>query len=247
MGRTLALLYGIVSYAAFLAAFCYSIGFVEGVVVPKAINDGPVGETVPSILLNVVLLGLFAIQHTIMARPAFKNWWCRLVPRPIERSTFVLVASALLALMMWQWRPLPEVVWQLDAPLPRNAVLALSFGGWLLVLYATFVIDHFDLFGLRQAWFHFRNVEYHHPPFVERTIYKVVRHPLMLGFLIAFWAAPTMSQGRLLFAVVTTAYILVAVRIEERDLVAMLGESYKDYRRRTPRLFPFLPIGRVRS
>lgn len=239
----LTLIYGAVCYALFLVVFCYAMGFVEGVVVPKGIDDGLVVDTPRAILVNALLLAMFAIQHTIMARPAFKTWWCRTVPRPIERSTFVLVASALLALMMWQWRPMPGLVWHVDTPWLRGALWGVSIGGWALVLYATFVIDHFDLFGLRQVWLHFRGVEYHHPPFAERSIYKLVRHPLMLGFVIAFWAAPSMSAGRLLFAVVTTAYIFVAVRIEERDLARLLGEPYRDYCKRTPRLIPFLPVG----
>lgn len=244
MARGLILVYGVVSYAFFFVTFCYAIGFVENLVVPKGINDGTVESPVRSAIINVLLLGLFAVQHTIMARPAFKTWWCRAVPRPMERATFVLVATAILALMMWQWRPLPEVVWQVQMPLLRSIMLGISLGGWLLVLYATFVIDHFDLFGLRQVWLHYRGIEYHHPPFAERSVYRIVRHPLMLGFIVAFWALPTMTQGGLLFAVVTTAYILVAVKIEERDLVALLGEPYSDYRRRTPALIPFWPMFR---
>jgi len=247
MVRALILVYGVISYAFFFVTFCYAIGFVDGLVVPKNINDGITGELVGSSIVNVVLLSLFAVQHTIMARPAFKTWWCRFVPRPMERSTFVLLATALLALMMWQWRPLPKVVWEAPAPVLSSILLGVSLYGWLLVLYATFVIDHFDLFGLRQVWLHFRGAEYHHPPFAERSVYKLIRHPLMLGFIIAFWAAPTMTQGRLLFAIVTTAYILVGVKIEERDLVAIIGEPYKDYRRRTPGLIPFWPMGKARS
>lgn len=241
MGRLVVLVYGAVSYLVFLAAFCYAIGFVENMVVPKGINDGVVHDTTSSVLVNVVLLSLFAIQHTIMARPAFKRWWCRFIPRAMERSTFVLLASAILGLVMWQWRPLPEVVWSAPVSVLRWLLLGMSFFGWLLVLYSTFVIDHFDLFGLRQVWTHWRGADYVHPPFVNRTVYRIVRHPLMLGFLIAFWAAPTMTQGRLLFALVTTAYILVAIQIEERDLLAILGDSYREYRKRTPALIPFLP------
>jgi protein-S-isoprenylcysteine O-methyltransferase Ste14 len=238
MSRALILVYGIVSYLFFLVTFCYAIGFVEGVVVPKGIDDAFSGTSGPSALVNVVLLGLFAVQHTIMARPAFKRWWCGIIPRPAERSTFVLLASAILVLMMWQWRPLPAVVWDVQTLKARSLLLGVSLAGWLLVLYATFVIDHFDLFGLKQVWTHFRGIEYHHPPFSERSVYRFVRHPLMAGFIVAFWAAPTMTQGRLLFAAVTTAYILVAIRIEESDLVAMLGQPYMDYRRRTPALIP---------
>jgi protein-S-isoprenylcysteine O-methyltransferase Ste14 len=205
MARGLILVYGVISYVFFFATFCYAIGFVENLIVPKGINDGTAEAAFRSSIINVLLLGLFGVQHTIMARPAFKTWWCRVVPRPMERSTFVLVASAILALMMWQWRPLPEVVWDVQMPALRSILLGLSLGGWLLVLYATFVIDHFDLFGLRQVWLHVRGVEYHHPPFAERSVYKIIRHPLMLGFIVAFWAPPTMTQGSLLFAIVTTA------------------------------------------
>lgn len=246
MSRALILVYGVVSYLFFFVTFCYAIGFVEGLAVPKAINDGAPGAVGAAVLINVLLLGLFALQHTIMARPAFKTWWCRFVPRAVERSTFVLLATAILAMMMWQWRPLPTVVWEVHDPIGRGLLLGLSLGGWLLVLYATFVIDHFDLFGLRQVWLHFRGVSYHHPPFSERSVYRFVRHPLMVGFIVAFWAAPTMTEGRLLFAAVTTAYILVAIRIEERDLVAIIGEPYLEYRRRTPALIPIPSRSRAR-
>jgi protein-S-isoprenylcysteine O-methyltransferase Ste14 len=233
-----ALLYGVVSYLFFFVTFCYAIGFVEGRVVPKGIDDGAVVPTQRAVLVNVLLLGLFGVQHSIMARPRFKDWWCKFVPRPIERSTFVLLATAILALMMWQWRPLPNVVWHVSTPALRGLIYAISLGGWLLVLYATFVIDHFDLFGLRQVWLYYRGIEYRHPAFMERSVYKIVRHPLMAGFIVAFWTAPTMTQGRLLFAIVTTAYILVAIQIEERDLATILGDAYRDYRRRTPMLIP---------
>ncbi len=243
MPRTAALIYGVVAYLFFLVTFCYAIGFVENMVVPKGIDDGAVVSAQRAILVNVVLLGLFGIQHSVMARPQFKEWWCRFVPRPIERSTFVLFATAILALLMWQWRPMPTIVWEVQTPALRGVLYGMSFGGWILVLYATFVIDHFDLFGLRQVWFYYRWIEYRPPPFMERSVYRVVRHPLMVGFIVAFWSAPTMTQGHLLFAIVTTAYILVAIQIEERDLVALLGEAYRDYRRRTPML---IPIGRAR-
>jgi protein-S-isoprenylcysteine O-methyltransferase Ste14 len=241
MPQTVALAYGVIAYAFFFVTFCYAIGFVEDTIVPKGIDDGAAGPVGPSIAVNVVLLGLFGLQHSIMARPRFKDWWCRFVPRPIERSTFVLLATAILALLMWQWRPLPAIVWDAQIPALRTVLYAVSLGGWLLVLYATFVIDHFDLFGLRQVWLHFRGIEYRHPPFMERSVYRLVRHPLMAGFIIAFWSAPTMTQGRLLFAIVTTAYILVAIQIEERDLMSILGDSYRDYHRRTPML---IPLGR---
>lgn len=237
------LVYGAVAYLFFFLTFCYAIGFVENAVVPKGINDGAVEATATSMVANVLLLSLFALQHSIMARPSFKAWWCKRIPPAAERSTFVLLASAILALIIWQWRAMPQVVWEVSVPAVRSFLHAVSLGGWLLVLYATFVIDHFDLFGLRQVWLHYRGVAYQHPPFMERSIYRFIRHPIMAGFIVAFWAAPTMTQGRLLFAVVTTAYILVAIQIEERDLIGFLGDSYRDYRRRTPAL---IPIGRRR-
>ena len=240
MTRYLILFYGMVCYLFFFVTFVYLIGFVENMVVPKGINDGPTTHAgLPWWFVDILLLSLFAIQHTIMARPAFKQWWTRYIPKAIERSTFVLFATATLALLAWLWRPSTVVVWDVQNNLMRNLILGISLAGWLLVLYATFVIDHFDLFGMRQVWDAFRGREYHHPGFAERSVYRVVRHPLMAGFIIAFWAAPTMTQGRLLFAAVATAYILVAIRIEERDLVSILGEPYVNYRRRTPALFPF--------
>jgi protein-S-isoprenylcysteine O-methyltransferase Ste14 len=230
----------VVCYLFFFVTFCYLIGFVEDMVVPKGINSGvSEPEGMPWWLVDVLLLSLFAIQHTIMARPAFKEWLTRYIPNAIERSTFVLLATATLALTAWLWRPSTVIVWNVQNALLRNLIIAISLAGWLLVLYATFVIDHFDLFGLRQVWDHFRGREYRHPGFAERSVYRIIRHPLMAGFIVAFWAAPTMTQGRLLFAAVATAYILVAIRIEERDLVRLLGDTYADYRRRTPALIPF--------
>ena len=174
-----------------------------------------------------------------MARPRFKTWWTRFVSPPIERSTFVLLASLLLALMMWQWRPLPSIVWDIEQPTVRAVLAGVPFVGWLLVLYSTFLIDHFDLFGLRQVFLYLRGRTYAHPPFVERSIYKLIRHPLMLGFIVAFWATPTMTKGHLLFAIVTTGYILVGISLEERDLLGILGEDYRRYRMRMPMLVPF--------
>jgi methanethiol S-methyltransferase len=240
MTRYLILFYGVLCYLFFFVTFCYLIGFVENIGVPKGIDDGSVtAGRLPWWLVDILLLSLFAVQHTIMARPAFKDWWTRYIPKPIERSTFVLFATATLVLLAWLWRPSTVIVWDVQNPLLRNLILGLSLAGWLLVLYATFVIDHFDLFGLRQVWDHFRGRDYCHPGFAERSVYRVVRHPLMAGFIVAFWAAPTMTQGRLLFAAIATAYILIAIRIEERDLVRLLGDAYVDYRRRTPALIPF--------
>jgi protein-S-isoprenylcysteine O-methyltransferase Ste14 len=186
----------------------------------------------------VLLLLLFAVQHNVMARPWFKDWWTQFVPRPIERSTYVAAASLLLLLLYWQWRPMPDVVWHVDNSLCRGVLWILYFAGWAIVFYSSFVIDHFELFGLKQVWLHLMGREHRSAPFSERSLYRWVRHPLMLGFLIAFWSAPTMSQGRLLFAVVTTLWILIAIQIEERDIARFLGEPYRQYRERTPMLVP---------
>lgn len=237
--RLAALLYGIVAYVIFLGTFLYAIGFVENFAVPKGIDDGVTGAAWSAIAVNLALLGLFALQHSIMARPGFKQWWTRIVPRPIERSTFVLLTSMALILLFWQWRPIPKVIWQVERDWARLVLTGISLSGWLLVLYATFVIDHFDLFGLRQVFLYFKGREYAHPPFVARSVYRLVRHPLMLGFMVAFWFTPDMTGGHLLFAAVTTAYIVVAIRIEERDLIRFLGDDYREYRRRTPMLIPF--------
>jgi protein-S-isoprenylcysteine O-methyltransferase Ste14 len=188
--------------------------------------------------IDVVLLALFAIQHTVMARPAFKRWWTRVIPPAAERSTFVLFASALLALIVWQWRPLPGVVWEVKSPIGVALLHGIYFLGWGIVLYATFLIDHFELFGLRQTVGHALGWPAEPVQFTERSLYRVVRHPLMLGFLVAFWSAPVMSPGRLLFAGVITAWVLLAIRIEESTLVQLHGEAYEGYRRRVPALLP---------
>ena len=239
MSRLLALLYSAACYAVFLAVFLYAIGFVAGVGVPKDIDGGSVGAALPALLVDAALLLLFAVQHSVMARPAFKRWWTRIVPPVAERSTFVLASSLVLALLFWAWRPLPLAVWDVQAPLARGALYLLSALGWLLVLSSTFLINHFELFGLRQAWRHGQpEID---SPFVTRAFYRIVRHPLMLGFLIAFWSAPTMSLGHLVFALATTGYILVAVKfLEERDLVAHFGDTYREYQRRVPMLVPRL-------
>lgn len=238
MSRAFYLLYGLLAYVLFFVAILYAIGFLANLAVPKGIDDGPVGPLGSAIAINVLLLLLFAVQHNIMARPWFKEQWTRVVPRPIERSTFVAVASLVLMLLYWQWRPMPEPVWQIDNEIARGTLWILYAIGWALVFYSSFVIDHFELFGLQQVYDHFRGREQRFAPFSERSVYRWVRHPLMLGFIVAFWAAPTMSQGRLLFAGVSTLWIFVAIRIEERDLVRFLGEPYRRYRQRTPMILP---------
>lgn len=241
MSRLLALLYGAVCYTVFLLTFLYAIGFVTGFGVPRTIDDGLSAPTATALAIDLLLLGLFAVQHSGMARPAFKRWWTRYVPAPIERSTYVLFSSLVLILLFWQWRTLPQAVWHVDNQAVRWTLYALAALGWLLVLSSTFVINHFDLFGLRQVWsYAHRRDPDRDTPFVTRAFYRMVRHPLMLGFLIAFWSVPDMSQGRLLFAVMTTGYILVAVKfLEERDLVAQFGDTYRDYQRDVPMLLPW--------
>lgn len=239
MSRTLVLLYGAACYLVFLATFLYAIGFVAGFGVPKHIDNGIAGAVPLALLVDAALLALFAMQHSVMARPGFKRWWVRFVPPAVERSTYVLCASlALIALFAW-WRPIHGDAWDVQAPALRWLLLGLSACGWLLVLAGTFLISHFELFGLRQVWLHARGRVATESPFVTRAFYRVVRHPLMLGFLVAFWATPRMSWGHLLFALMTTGYIVLAVKyLEERDLVAAHGEAYLRYQREVPMLLP---------
>lgn len=240
LARALTLVYGVGTYLFFFCTFLYLIGFVGNWFVPKGIDDGtPAASVGSAIIIDVLLLGLFAVQHTIMARPAFKHVWTRWVPWHVERTTFVLLSTAILAFMAWQWRPLPEPVWAVDNPAAAGLLTGLSLAGWGMVLLATFLIDHFELFGLKQTVSYAMGRGYERPKFKERLLYRWVRHPLMLGFLIAFWATPVMSQGHLLFAAVTSAYILVALQIEEATLVELHGDQYRDYQRRVPMLLPF--------
>jgi protein-S-isoprenylcysteine O-methyltransferase Ste14 len=232
--------YGVAVYVGSLAVVAYAIGFVQGIGVPKGIDDGPSAATATALAIDVALLGLFAVQHSVMARPAFKRWWTRIVPAPIERSTFVLATSLALALLVWQWRPLPATVWDVGPDGARAALHALSWLGWLTVLVSTFLVDHADLFGLRRPYQELRARRPAAPELRTPLLYRLVRHPLMLGFVVAFWAAPTMTQGKLLFAALTTGYILVALQLEERDLLRDLGDDYAAYRRRVPMLIPGL-------
>ena len=231
--------YAAAAYLVFLAVLVYAIGFFAGAGVPKGIDQGPRSAWPLAVAIDLLLLLLFAVQHTVMARPWFKRRWTRLVPVPAERATFVLFTSLLLALLFWQWRPAGGTVWHLPGP-AADAVLALYAAGWVLALGSTFMINHFDLFGLRQAYLYARGAAYRPPPFTERGLYRWIRHPLMAGFVVIFWAAPVMTAGHLLFAAAATGYILLGIRFEDHDLRRDLGEPYRAYRRRVPALVPAL-------
>ncbi len=238
--RIVTVLYGLLSYVLFVAVFLYLVGFVTDVAVPRSIDRAGDAPVAVAVAVDIGLLTLFAVQHTVMARPGFKKWWTRFVPAPIERSTYMLLTSAVLALTFWQWRAIDTVIWDVESAPARAAVTTLGGVGWVTVLASTFMIDHFDLFGIRQVVDNLRSKSAPEASFREVLLYRVVRHPLLLGFLIAFWTAPTMTAGHLLFTVTMTVYIFIAVRFEERDLVDALGEPYRRYRDRVPMLLPRL-------
>ncbi|OBJ14151.1 methanethiol S-methyltransferase [Mycobacterium sp. 1245801.1] len=241
MRRYLTVGYGAAAYLLFLAVFLYLVAFLGNFWVPRTVDHGlsaPVGQAV---LVNMILLGVFGLQHSVMARPGFKARWTRLVPPSIERSTYVMLSNVVLVLLYWQWRTMPAVLWKVELPAGRLALWTLFWLGWAIALASTFMINHFDLFGLRQVYLAWRARPYTNLEFRVRFFYRLVRHPLMLGFVLAFWAVPTMTAGHLLFSIVMTGYILIATQFEERDLVAALGDDYRDYRRQVPML---LPLGR---
>ena len=241
MSRILALVYGIVCYLLFLVVFVYAIGFVGNFGVPKSIDSGPAEPAGVALVIDAVLLSLFAVQHSVMARRWFKRVWTKVVPWHVERSTYVLVASAVLALVLWQWRPIPGVVWDVQNPAATLVLQVAFFVGWGLLLFSTWLIDHFELFGIRQVFHYFKGAQLEPPAFKTPALYNVVRHPIYLGFLIAFWSAPRMTAGHLFFSIMTTGYILVAIQFEERDLMRFYGEAYREYRQRVSMILPLPP------
>jgi protein-S-isoprenylcysteine O-methyltransferase Ste14 len=234
-------LYGIVCYAIFFVTFLYAIGFVNNLYVPKSMDKGYQGGATYAWLVDLLLLTLFALQHSIMARPEFKKWWTKIVPWAVERSTYVLFASASLIVLFAFWRPLPGVIWDVQNIVLSGVLTGLYFFGWFMVLFGTFLINHFNLFGLQQVYNNLNNREPRTLSFVTPVLYRIVRHPIMLGFIIAFWSTPQMTVGHLLFSFATTAYILVAIQLEERDMVGIYGAEYKRYQREVSQIIPMPP------
>ncbi len=241
MTRILAFLYGVLCYLIFFVTFLYAIGFVGNVVVPKSIDTGTAVPLALALLIDALLLSVFAIQHSVMARQWFKRLWTRMVPQPVERSTYVLVASCALLLLFWQWRPLTAIIWDVRNPTGAILLQGLFWIGWGLVLVSTFLVDHFGLFGVKQVYTYLKQQPSEPQPFKTPAVYKTVRHPLYLGFIIAFWSTPRMNLGHLFFAIMTTAYIILAIQFEERDLIRSYGDQYRDYRRRVSMLIPMPP------
>ena len=239
MAAFLSLCYGLVVYPIFLGTFLYAIGFVGNIVVPKSIDTGATAAPVSSLVIDLLLLSVFAIQHSVMARRGFKRWWTRIVPPAVERSTYVLAASLALALLCWQWRPISEpVIWEVDSAIGAQLLWAVFWMGWAILLASTFLINHFELFGLRQVFARMAGRQLPEPEFRTPLLYRYVRHPIYLGFLLGFWAAPVMTAGHLLFSIATTGYILLGIWFEERDLVAQFGDRYRRYRDQVGMLLP---------
>jgi protein-S-isoprenylcysteine O-methyltransferase Ste14 len=246
MNRLFSLIYGVLMYAVFLATFTYAICFIGDFVVPKTIDSGAESPLLVAVAINALLLAAFAIQHSVMARQGFKRAWTKVVPRHLERSTYVVAASLVLALLLWQWRPIPQTVWELHGA--AATVLSVTFWlGWAILLTSTFLINHFELFGLKQVWTYLRRTEHTEAKFRTPSLYKVVRHPLYLGFVIAFWSAPRMSLGHLIFAIACTGYILLGIYFEERDLVKAHGHAYRQYREQVPMLLPLPKASKEKS
>ncbi len=245
LARSLVMLVGLGAYASFLATILYAIGFVGGWIVPKGIDDGAAAALAPALVINTLLLCLFVGQHTIMARRWFKAWWTTIVPRAIERSVFVLASAGALGLLFWQWRPLPDIVWAVETPWAAWTLTGLSLLGWAIVFAASMMVSHADLFGLRQTWLAFVGKAERPIAFRITGLYKLVRHPLMTGFMIAFWATPTMTVGHLFFAAMVTGYIILGTKLEERDLIAAFGDRYRNYRKQVPGLLPIGPLLRI--
>jgi protein-S-isoprenylcysteine O-methyltransferase Ste14 len=240
MKKSIIFFYGIVAYLVFLIAFLYAIGFVGNIIVPKTIDSGVEPALLKAILTNVILLSVFALQHSIMARPAFKKWFTTIISPAMERSTYILLSSLALLLIYWQWQPITTIVWKIENEIVSLFLTGIFFLGWLIVLLSTFMINHLELFGLAQIFDNLKNKKTPNPKFQTNYLYKLVRHPLMLGFLIAFWATPTMTVGHLLFTLVTTIYIFVAVKyLEERDLKKVIGKDYETYQKEVPMIIPF--------
>lgn len=237
--KVIAFSYGIAAYLVFLVTILYAIGFVTGLVVPKTIDIGAQTGATEAVIIDLLLMSIFAVQHSVMARHQFKAWWTQFVPKPVERSTYVLFASLSLLLLFWQWRPLPMVIWNVENPDLAVTLVTLSFAGWVLVFVSTYLINHFELFGLHQVTNHLVGKEAPPPRFKTPLLYNFVRHPIYLGFIVAFWAAPTMTAGHLLFAAVTTLYIFVGIALEEHDLVALFGDEYRQYKQRVSMLIPW--------
>jgi methanethiol S-methyltransferase len=240
MKRLLGFVYGVIAYAGFMAWMVYMIGFLGNFAVPKSVDSGSAGSVGSAMLVNFLIVLIFGVQHTIMARPAFKQWWTQIIPKALERSAFVFIADIIMWAMIWQWRPMGGVIWHAQNPLAANILIGISLLGWIVVVLSSFMINHFELLGLEQVWHYLRRTEPKRITFKLRGFYKHVRHPLMLGFLLFFWATPYMTVGHLFFAAMFTIYILIGIRYEERDLIKHHPEEYAKYKTEVPGLIPFI-------